>query len=89
MIVVHVPRQQQHPRDSADTLCTEKTGTHEDLLLGVIGGGLEIPSVPTGVTRNLLAPVYFDRQQTAQVKKQVDEIKIFCGFGEGDLYMCL
>ena len=89
MIVVHVPRQQQHPRDSADTLCTEQTGAHEDLLLGVIGGGLEIPSVPTGVNRNLLAPVCFDRQQPAQVKEQVDGMKIFCGFGEGDLYMCL
>ena len=55
----------------------------------MIGSGLEIPSVSTSVNRNLRPPVYFDRQQPAQVKDQVDGMKIFCGFGEGDLYMCL
>ena len=89
MVVVHVPRQQQHPRDYADTLCTDQTGAHEDLLLGMIGSGLEIPFIPTEMTRNLLGPVCFDRKQPAQVKEQVDGMKIFCGFGEGDLYMCL
>ena len=89
MIVVHVPRQQHQPIDPANTLCTEQTGAHEDLLLGVIGSGLEVTSVPTDVTHNFLAPVCFDRQQPAQVKEQVNGMEIFCGFGKGDLYMCL
>ena len=55
----------------------------------MIGSGLEIPFIPTEMTRNLLGPVCFDRKQPAQVKEQVNGMEIFCGFGKGDLYMCL
>ena len=57
------------PQRFADALCTEQTGAHEDLLLGMIGGGLEIPYVPTDVNRNFLGPVCFDRQPPTKLKE--------------------
>ena len=55
----------------------------------MIGGGLEIPYVPTGVTRNLLGPVYFNRHTSISERtSQWNENILWISSG-GSLYVPL